>query len=408
MTLEASPAGRPSFVTRALNLLTKPQAEWAVIDAEPSSVKGIYLGYLAIWAAVPILAKMIGQLVFGVNFMGVSYHPPVLLTVVGSVAYYLLSLAWAYVFALIVEVMAPSFGGQKDRLQAFKVAAYVGTPLYVAGALQLFGGLGFLAFLVGAVCLAALVYALYQLYLGLKLVMKSPPDKAGLFALVVCLIGMVAGAVMFWLIGLVLMTAGLGAGMGLGGLGRFDTHGSTNGTVTVPGVGSVDVGKLDAASKAMQEQARRAQAGEAVAVAAETLGALLPAQAAGYARGEVSNETTNAGGFSGSTARATYTKGDRSFSLSITDMGSMAGLAQMADAVNVNTSRSEGSRYEKVGKVNGRMTTEEFDREAKSGKYGVMVGSRFMVEADGGADSIDDLKAAVAAVPFGRLEAMAK
>jgi hypothetical protein len=110
----------------------------------------------------------------------------------------------------------------------------------------------------------------------------------------------------------------------------------------------------------------------------------------------------------GSSAEATYTKGDAHFTLQVTDMGSMAGLAGMAGALNVNHTEQTGTRYEKMGKINGRMTTEEFDRASKDGKFGVMVGDRFMVEADGSGADINELKAAVSSVPFGRLESLAK
>jgi hypothetical protein len=63
---------------------------------------------------------------------------------------------------------------------------------------------------------------------------------------------------------------------------------------------------------------------------------------------------------------------------------------------------------ERSGKVGGRLTTEEWDREAKSGRYSILVGDRFTVEANGNADSVDVLKQAVASVDAGRLEALAR
>ena len=45
---------------------------------------------------------------------------------------YAVSLPMVYVMALIVDALAPSFGGQKDRLQALKVIAYSSTAVWVA------------------------------------------------------------------------------------------------------------------------------------------------------------------------------------------------------------------------------------------------------------------------------------
>jgi len=86
-------------------------------------------------------------------------------------------------------------------------------------------------------------------------------------------------------------------------------------------------------------------------------------------------------------------------------MGAFAGLA---GAMGVQSSKQTATGYEKVGKVDGRLTTEDWDNSGKSGKYGVLVANRFMVEAEGAAPSIDVLKAAVAAVGPDRLEALAK
>ena len=94
--------------------------------------------------------------------------------------------------------------------------------------------------------------------------------------------------------------------------------------------------------------------------------------------------------------------------LTVTDLSAMGAFAGIAGAMGVTSSKETASGYEKVGKVNGRMTTEEWNRESKSGKYGVLVADRFMVNAEGSGTSIDDLKAAVAAVGPDRLEGLAK
>jgi hypothetical protein len=86
----------------------------------------------------------------------------------------------------------------------------------------------------------------------------------------------------------------------------------------------------------------------------------------------------------------------------------MGGLAGLGGAFNVQSSEDDGTRYEKVGKVGGRMTTEEYDRSARTGKYGFLVGDRFMVEAEGENVSMEQLKAATAAINAGRLEQMAR
>jgi hypothetical protein len=143
-------------------------------------------------------------------------------------------------------------------------------------------------------------------------------------------------------------------------------------------------------------------------VSSDVLKAMLPASVAGYSRTEVESSSGGAGGMQMAVVKGDYDKNGTSFSLAVTDLGAMAGMAAMASAVNAQSSRETSTGYEKIGKVDGRMVTEEWDREAKSGKYTVLVGDRFTVEASGNASSIDELKQAVASVNPGRLEGLAK
>jgi hypothetical protein len=73
-----------------------------------------------------------------------------------------------------------------------------------------------------------------------------------------------------------------------------------------------------------------------------------------------------------------------------------------------NASQETATSYSKLGQVDGRMTTEELNRETKAGKFAVIVKDRIMIEAEGTGASIDQLKTAVAAVDLGHAEALAK
>jgi len=80
----------------------------------------------------------------------------------------------------------------------------------------------------------------------------------------------------------------------------------------------------------------------------------------------------------------------------------------MAGAFNVSSTKESNGHYEKMGKVDGRMTSESYDSGSKHGEYSVLAGDRFMIAAQGTNVSMDELKAAVAAVNPGRLEGLAK
>jgi hypothetical protein len=75
--------------------------------------------------------------------------------------------------------------------------------------------------------------------------------------------------------------------------------------------------------------------------------------------------------------------------------------------VNVQEDRETATGYEKVQTINGRLTTEKYDNQDKSGEFSIIVASRFVISAEGSGVSMDALKAAVASVGPDKLEALA-
>jgi hypothetical protein len=104
---------------------------------------------------------------------------------------YLLTLGGVFVLALIIDALAPSFGGTQNQVQALKVSAYSSTASWVAGIFGLVPALGILGILG--------LYSLYLLYLGLPVLMKAPAEKAMGYTVVV----IIAAIVLFLVVGLV-------------------------------------------------------------------------------------------------------------------------------------------------------------------------------------------------------------
>ncbi|CAN5230064.1 hypothetical protein BH10PSE3_BH10PSE3_21950 [soil metagenome] len=383
------------LVGRAKRLLLSPSSEWDRIDAEPATIKGIYVGYVCILAAIPPIAGLIGGQVFGHGGFGFHFKPALVPSIIGAVVAYGLSLLSVFLIALIIDALAPSFDGQKDRLQAFKVSAYSYTAAWVFGVLGIFPPLALIAGL-------ASLYGLYLLYLGLPKLMKAPKEKAVGYTVVTILCAIVLSIVIGAITGAVAGAALFGAASHVADTGRAAGTVEYNGT-------KIDMGKLDAANKKMEAAAARMEAGKnAPSVPAETLKALLPANVAGFARTSVESNSGAAGGMSIATATGEYQKDSANFRLAVTDLGPMAAMATLASAVNAESTKETAHGYERTGTVDGRLTTEEWDRETKYGRYNVVVGERFSVEANGSADSIDVLKQAVGSVDAGRLEALAR
>jgi len=383
MTGEAS----SSLIERCKNILLKPKDEWERIDAEPATVGGLMTGWVVPLAAIGPVAGLIGGLVFGYGGFGITIRPSVMGAVTTAVIGYVLALVSAFLLAKIIDALAPSFGGQKNPVQAMKVAAYSGTASYLAGIFQIVPALMILGILG--------LYSLYLLYLGLPRLMKAPEDKAMSYTIVTVLVAIV----LFVVVGAV--TAAVTSALAP----RALTYGSAAGSVELPGVGKVDLNKLEEASAKMEAAAKRAES--ATPVDRQALAALLPASAGGWTRTAIESSTASAGGMGGSQAEARYEANGQDVRLKVADLAAAGAFAAMASAFKVETSREDDQGYEKSGLIDGRYTMEKWNKEGR-GSYGVLLSDRFLVEAEGSAPDIGTLKALVGAIDLGKLEALAK
>ncbi len=392
---------RASLVARVKGILLQPKAEWDRIDVEPATVQGLFTGYAVPLAAIGPVCSILASALF------LHFALPFIIgaTLVG----YVLALAATFVIGLIIDALAPTFGGVKNQVQAMKVAVYGSTAAWVAGVFNLIPGLGAVLVFIG------LLYGLYLYYTGLPKLMKTSADKAlGYTALtVVCYV------VISWII-MAIVGSIMVMGAVTGGMGAAGVLGANTGAVRV-GDATVNLAALTAASKqmeasanAMQAQALAARsgatapAGTAVAAASpDALKALLPAGMMGYARGDVSAESSAAAGMSTSHAEAVYTKGASTIRLNVADAGAMGALTGMASALGVNADKRTATGYERISTAGGRTVSEEWDGAAKRGKVAVMAG-RMIVSAEGEGASMDEVKAAANAVDAGRLAALAK
>jgi Yip1 domain len=198
-----------SLVDRAKSICLSPLTEWPVIAAEPETTQHLLSGYAVRLAAIPAVAGFIGGSIVGrtLPFVG-RYRVPLATGVSTAALGLVLALAGAFVLSLVVNALAPTFGGRQDGMQALKLAVYSATPGWVAGALLVLPGLGVLAALAG-------LYGLYLLYLGLPRLMQAPQEKALQYTGVV-----IVCAIVIWIVAgsLVGVLVGVPASAGMGGL----------------------------------------------------------------------------------------------------------------------------------------------------------------------------------------------
>jgi Yip1-like protein len=168
-----------NLVERAKNLIVQPRSEWSVIAAEPHTVQDLYSHYVMILAAIPAVATFIGLSIVGFPAFRIGVGPGVAYMVI----HYLLSLGMVYLLALLIDALAPSFGGERNFAQAFKVGAFAPTAAWLAGIFNILPALSILS-------LAGL-YSLYLLFTGLGPVMKTPEDKSLPYAAVIMIASLV-------------------------------------------------------------------------------------------------------------------------------------------------------------------------------------------------------------------------
>jgi uncharacterized protein YqgC (DUF456 family) len=402
--LDQPPATFAGIVARIKAILLSPLTEWPKIAVEPATVGGLYTGYVMPLAAISPVCTLIHGLVFGYGIGPLHFRPSVGSALSQAVLHYVLSLIGVFVMALIIDALAPRFGGQADRLQAMKVAAYSATAGWIAGIFSLIPGLGILG-LVG-------LYSLFLLYLGLPRVMRAPEAKALPYTALV----MIAAVVLYLVIGVI--------GFRLAGLGapEFErTAASTAagrsaglGTVDLPDGSHLDMAKLQAAVGqlgAMAKQLDPNQSGggstdgsaAVKAVSTDSLKALLPTGLpGGFARTEIATGTA----LGGADAEATYKSGSNIVKLSVTDLAAAGSLAALAGVFGIESEHETATGFDKVARVDGRMTIQQYDRQSHAGKYGVLIDDRFVVDAEGTVGAFDDLRNAVAAIGPDRVMAL--
>ena len=181
-----------NLVERVKGILLNPNQEWQTISGETSGIAEIYKSYIFILAAIGPVASIIGMSIVGISlpFVG-SFRIPITTAVASAIVHYVLTLAGVYVLAVIIDALAPTFLGEKNMNQAFKVAAYSSTPGWLVGIFTIIPALSILGILG--------LYGLYLLYLGLPVLMKSSKEKSTGYTVAV----VVAALVIFLVIGLV-------------------------------------------------------------------------------------------------------------------------------------------------------------------------------------------------------------
>jgi hypothetical protein len=191
-----------SIVERAKNIILKPMDEWNVIASEPATIGGLFTGYAAPLALIPLVSTILFTGLLGISaldMMGLGNDMPTGLMAIASSAVvdFIVSLVTLFGMVMIVKRVSPSFNGNSDKVQAMKLMTYASTPSWVVALVS------WIPFLGALLTFAAIAYVVYLIYVGLHPVLGVPKEKVASFTVVIVVIYVV----------LALVIAGFAAGL---------------------------------------------------------------------------------------------------------------------------------------------------------------------------------------------------
>ncbi|HZO20922.1 MAG TPA: Yip1 family protein [Steroidobacteraceae bacterium] len=186
------------LIQRVRALLVSPRTEWPVIAAEPVTIADLYRDPIAVLAAIGPVCAFIKTSLIGYGWHGFRvYRLGIGAGLAAAIVSYAVTLVAVYVLAVVIDLLAPSFGGQQNRLQALKVAAWSCTGVWLAGFAHLLPSFSVLLFLAGD------AYSVYLLYTGLPALMQVPPERSAAYTAAAAITALVLG----WIVSL--LTGGI-------------------------------------------------------------------------------------------------------------------------------------------------------------------------------------------------------
>jgi hypothetical protein len=188
-----------NLIERVKNILMTPKTEWEVINGETATPQSLLMGYViplaVVAAAGPLLTGLLWAGAWGFTYFMIS----AIIALIAQVVTF-------YVSAIIIDLLAPSFGSEKNINKSAQLVAYSATPSYIAGLLSFIPILGWLIRLAGA------VYGIYIMYLGIGPLKKAPEDKKVVYMIVAFLIMAAIYLIIVAILGAILFAAfGFGA-----------------------------------------------------------------------------------------------------------------------------------------------------------------------------------------------------
>jgi hypothetical protein len=308
----------------------------------------------------------VGLSIVGVEVNGNQFRAPIVEVLTAALLFYVLAIAGVFVFALVVNWIAPRFGAERNYAQAFKLSAYSITAAMVAAVLAIIPQLGIFT-LLGA------SYSLYLLFVGAPKVMHAAEKSAVNYSIVATF----AALIMALAAGFATMAVASPTGKLLPQLARLPDF--ATGERNPPPGAALELGStpLPAAAGVL------ANGAPAVATGGDLRG-VTPLKLAGLDRVAVGVERRGLPGARTVEVEAEYRKGRRYLSLQIIFSTTMGQELGFAGATGSEFDRETADGYARRRRVGDAIVVEDWNNTSRSGSYGRLVGDRFYVKASGG------------------------
>lgn len=180
------------LLQHTVGILVRPSSEWRAIRDEEKSYIQVFVNQVPLLALIPVFCAYIGVTRVG---WAVADGNVVRLTDSSAVSLcaltYVALLVSIFLLGEFVNWMSKTYGvmdsAEKRHYESTALAAYVSTPILLAGIANLYPKLWLVAGVLGL----AGAYSVYLIYKGIPILMNIPEDRAFMYATSVVTVALV-------------------------------------------------------------------------------------------------------------------------------------------------------------------------------------------------------------------------
>jgi len=177
-----------STFKNAIALVSNPVSYMKEHKDAALPVNTVLINYVAVLAAIPFIATLLGDLWYYSGYAGLYGY-----VFVEAILIYILDVAAVFIIGMVIWKLAPTFGTTTDQARATMLSAYIFTPVFLISILDIIPYIGWITFV-------GLLYGLYILYLGIPVLFNTPADKTLSYTIGVVVASFVVLAIVYGIV----------------------------------------------------------------------------------------------------------------------------------------------------------------------------------------------------------------